>query len=112
MFRFLLALYILSYWPHITWKHVIWAGVIAIMTYPLKKIWDWWLEEFWTAFWLSFKAGFKQTPGGQEFLKAYHEARAKKDAQIAKEHPELEPLLHCKKCQGKGCEDCGGTGWV
>jgi hypothetical protein len=94
------------------WSHWVWAGIGAFAVWPIKKIWDNWIEKFWTAFWITFKEGFRKTPAGQEFLKAYHEARAKKDAQIAKEHPELEPLLHCKECQGKGCENCGGTGWV
>jgi|SRR5271156_1073190 len=94
------------------WTHLFWAGVGASLMFPLKMIWDSWLSKFWTAFWLSFKAGLKQTPEGQQFFKSYHEARAKKDAEIAAAHPEIEKLLHCKECQGKGCEECGGTGWV
>jgi len=94
------------------WTHVLWAGIGAALMFPLKKIWDWWLSEFFTGLWYGFKAGFKQTPEGQEFFKKYYDARAKKDTEIVAKHPELEKLLHCKSCQGKGCEDCGGTGWV
>jgi hypothetical protein len=112
MYRFLLILFILSVWPHVTFKHLLWAAFIALATFPLKKLWDWWAGSFWESFKVSFMESFKKTPGGQEFLKAYHDARAKKDTEIVKEHPELEKLLHCKECQGKGCENCGGTGWV
>jgi len=109
-------------------SHWLWAAVGAALMFPLKMAWDAWLEKFWTAFWLSFKAGFRQTPNGRMFFKAYHEARAKKDAEIAAQHPELKDLLQCKKCGGTGtrgtmhttmgimcdlvCDDCGGTGWV
>jgi len=80
--------------------------------FPLKKIWDWWLERFWTAFWISFKSGFKQTPAGQAFFQEFYKKRAEKDTEIVREHPELAEMLHCKECLGKGCEDCGGTGWA
>jgi len=106
-------------------SHWLWAAVGAALMFPLKMAWDAWLEKFWTAFWLSFKAGFRQTPNGRMFFKAYHEARAKKDAEIAEQHPELKDLLQCKKCDGSGmknvgdyradlamCDNCGGTGWV
>jgi hypothetical protein len=80
--------------------------------FPLKKLWDWWTDRFWIVFKTSFTAQFKKTPGGQAFYKAFYEGRAKKDIETVKEHPELEPVLHCKECQGKGCEHCGGTGWA
>lgn len=112
MFRFLVALYIISFWSTLTWKHVLWAALVAILTFPLKKLWDWWIERFWDAFKTSFKAGFKQTPAGQEFFKSFYAKRAEKDIALVKQHPELEPMLHCKICFGKGCEDCGGTGWA
>jgi hypothetical protein len=94
------------------WSHWVWAGIGAAVVFPLKMLWDWYLSKFWTAFLLSFKAGFKQTPAGQTFFKAFYESRAKKDAQIAEKHPELEKMLRCKECGGKGCEACGGTGWA
>ena len=94
------------------WSHLLWAGIGAALMFPLKKIWDSWISEFWTGLWVGFKAGFQKTPAGQEFFKTYHDARAKKDAEIVTKYPELEKLLHCKECQGKGCEECGGTGWV
>jgi hypothetical protein len=93
-------------------SHWVWAGLGALAIWPLKHIWENWIEKFWTAFWISFKTGFKQTPGGAEFLKSYHDARAAQDQKVAAEHPELADMLHCKKCSGKGCDDCGGTGWV
>jgi hypothetical protein len=99
-------------------SHWLWAGLGALAIWPLKHVWDNWIEKFWTAFWISFKAGFKQTPAGQEFLKAYHDSRAKKDKEILAAHPELQPMLTCKTCGGTGkgvlgmCEDCYGTGLV
>jgi len=108
-------------------SHWIWAGLGALAVWPIKHVWENWIEKFWTAFWLGFKANFKKTPAGKQFFDAYHQSRAKKDAEIAKEHPELEEMLHCKKCNGTGtkgtmltpygmgdlvCDDCGGTGWV
>lgn len=112
MFRFLIALYVLTVWPHITLSHVLWAAFVALATFPLKKLWDWWSERFWESFKATFLASFKKTPGGAEFMRAFYESRAKKDAEVAREHPELEKLLHCKECGGKGCEECGGTGWA
>jgi len=121
IFRFLAALYIISFWPQLTWKHAVWAAVIAVATFPLKKLWDWWTERFWQAFKLSFMASFKKTEGGKEFMKAFYESRAKRDAEAIKEHPELKEMLTCKTCGGTGsppvwtgsfCEDCGGTGLV
>jgi len=95
-----------------SYTHWLWAGLGALAMFPLKKLWDWWIERFWTAFWMGFKENFKKTPEGQAWLKQYYEARAAKDAELAKQHPEIEPMLHCKECQGKGCEHCGGTGWA
>lgn len=115
-FRFFLALYVISIWPQITWKHAIWAALIAVLTFPLKKLWDWWTDKFWEAFKLSFMASFKKTEGGQQFMKAFYEGRAKRDAATLKDHPELKDMLTCKSCVGTGkgilgiCEDCGGTG--
>lgn len=79
--------------------------------FPLKKIWDWWIERQWTAFWLAFKAAFKSTESGKKWVAAFYEGRAKADIEAVKEHPELAEMLHCKQCQGKGCDNCGGTGW-
>lgn len=112
LFRFLVAFYFISVWPHITWSHVLWAAFIAVMTWPLKKLWDLWVGKFWEAFKTSFMAGFKNTPEGREFLNQFYKARAEKDVKIVHEHPELAKMLKHKDCDGKGCEDCGGTGWA
>jgi hypothetical protein len=124
-FRFFLALYVISFWPQLTWRHAVWAAVIAILTFPLKKLWDWWADRFWQAFKLSFMASFKQSESGKQFMKAFYESRAKRDAEAIKAHPELKDMLTCKVCSGSGmanvgnyaadlglCENCGGTGLV
>src|SRR5271163_2779018 len=116
IFRFFLALYVISFWPQLTWRHALWAAVIAIATFPLKKLWDWWADRAWQAFKISFMASFKKSEGGKVFMKSFYEGRAKKDAAILKEHPELKDMLTCKTCGGSGtlfqlpCADCGGTG--
>lgn len=99
-------------------SHWIYAGLGALAVWPLKHVWETWIEKFWKAFWISFKAGFKTTPEGKQFFDSYHQARAKKDAEILKSHPELKDLLTCSTCHGIGrlgvliCEECGGTGLV
>ncbi len=99
-------------------SHWLWAGLGAVLMFPVKMVWDKRLEKFWTAFWISFKAGFSKSPGGQEFLKSYHESRAQKDKEILQAHPELKDMLTCKSCAGTGkgvldiCADCYGTGLV
>jgi hypothetical protein len=130
MWRFIIALYLISVWPHLTLKHVLWAGFIALITWPLKKLWDWWSEKFWASFKLSFMASFEKTEGGSQFMKAFRESRGKKEAEIVKQHPEQTDLLRCKECNGTGikgvmhagfgdmhegdivCNHCGGTGWA
>jgi|SRR5208337_687454 len=111
LFRFLVAFYFISIWPHITWNHVFWAAFVAAITWPLKKLWDAWATQFWAVFKVSFLARFKQTPQGQQFIEEFHKAKSAKCEALIKEHPELEKVLQCKTCGGKGCDDCGGTGW-
>lgn len=93
--------------PHISWTHILWTGFIALMIWPAKKIGDWVIEKFWDGFIM----GFKNSPGGKDFFSAFYTARAKKDQEIAAKHPELTDVLHHKACAGKGCADCGMTGW-
>src|SRR5271168_3981597 len=73
---------------HVTWRHAIWAAVIAIATFPLKKLWDWWADRAWQAFKASFMASFKKTEGGQVFLKSFYESRAARDKAAIESHPE------------------------
>lgn len=112
MFRFLLVFCIISFWPQLTWRHAVWAAVVAIATFPLKKLWDWWSERFWLAFKTSFMEAFKKSEGGAAFMKAFYEGRAKKDQEVVREHPELAEVLKCKSCNGNGCDKCGNTGWA
>src|SRR5271154_1864024 len=98
IFRFFLALYVISFWPQLTWRHALWAAVIAIATFPLKKLWDWWTDRFWQAFKTSFMASFKKTEGGQAFMKNFYQSRAAKDKAILQSHPELKDVLTCKSC--------------
>jgi hypothetical protein len=118
MFRFLLAFYFISIWPHITWTHVFWAAFIAMISWPLKKLWETFAEKFWGGFKAGVLAQLKKTPEGQQTLSSFFKARADKDQEMVKEHPELKKVLICKTCNGVGsivdeqCDDCGGTGWA
>ena len=111
LFRFPTMLYFVTFWPRISWSQVFWAALAAAATWLLKKLWDAWSEQSWTVFKTSYTAGLKKTPEGQRLIEEFHKAKAEKCMKIVKEHPELEKMLQCKACGGKGCDDCGGTGW-
>jgi hypothetical protein len=79
----------MHFWPHIPFAHIASAIVGGILGYPFKAAWDWWIETFW----IGFKAGFKDTPLGKQFVAAFNEGKAKKEAQFLAAHPELKAAL-------------------
>src|SRR5277367_5393315 len=112
------------------WSHWIYAGLGAFAMFPVRALWDWYIARWWKVFWITFKAGFKQSPAGKTFMDSFYAGRAKKDMEIVAQHPELKDTLQCEKCHGTGvsgkmyagqgdiqagdivCDDCGGTGWA
>jgi hypothetical protein len=42
--------------PFLTWGHLIWAALVALLLWPLNKLWDWFGYWVWHSFDLNMEA--------------------------------------------------------